>query len=95
MNAPKILSVQAMENKKLLVKFVNSVDKVYDCAQLLGFEMFQLLKNDALFKSVKVDPGGYGISWNDDADLSEYELWTNSVEIVMTSEGKTPFESGV
>ena len=85
MNAPKIFSVQALENKKLLVKFVNGAEKVYDCAQLLGVEMFQLLKNDAFFKSVKVDPGGYGISWNDDADLSEYELWTNGVEVVLAS----------
>ena len=85
MNAPKILSVQALENKKLLVKFVNGVEKVYDCAQLLNFDMFEILKNDALFKSVKVDLGGYGISWNDNADLSEYELWTNSVEVAMAS----------
>jgi hypothetical protein len=83
MNAPKILSVQALENKKLLVKFVNGVVKIYDCTQLLNLEMFQILKNEALFKFVKVDSGGFGISWNDDADLSEYELWTNSVEVVM------------
>ena len=82
MNAPKILSVQALENKRLLVKFVNGVEKIYDCSPLLNIEMFQALKNEAFFKSVKVDSGGYGISWNDDADLSEYELWTNSVETV-------------
>ena len=27
------------------------------------------------FRAVRVDPGGYGISWSDDIDLSEYELW--------------------
>jgi len=80
MEAPKILSVQALENKKLSVKFENGIEKVYDCAPLLGIAMFQLLKNDAFFKSVKVDAGGYGISWNDDVDLSEYELWANGVE---------------
>jgi hypothetical protein len=48
--------------------------------------MFELLRNEAFFKAVKVDPGGYGISWSDDADLSEYELWTNSVEVVRESE---------
>ena len=85
MNAPKILSVQALENKKLLVKFVNDVEKIYDCNPLLSLDMFEVLKNDAFFKAVKVDSGGYGISWNDDADLSEYELWTNSVEIVKES----------
>jgi hypothetical protein len=82
MNVPKILSVKALENKKLLVKFANGVEKIYDCTQLLDLEMFQVLKNDAFFKVVKVDSGGFGISWNDDADLSEYELWTNSVEVV-------------
>ena len=45
--------------------------------------MFEVLKNDAFFKSVQADSGGYGISWNDDADLSEYELWTNGVEVAM------------
>jgi hypothetical protein len=85
MNAPKILAVQVLENKKLLVKFVNGVEKIYACAQLLDIEMFQQLKNDAFFKSVKFDSGGYGISWDDDADLSEYELWANGVEVVKAS----------
>ena len=85
MNAPKILSVQALENKKLLVKFVNGVEKIYDCTLLYNLDMFQVLKNDAFFRSVKVDSGGCGISWNDDADLSEYELWENGVEIVKGS----------
>ena len=85
MNAPKLLSVQALDNKKLLVKFVNGVEKIYDCNPLLGLDMFEVLKNDAFFKAVKVDAGGYGISWNDDTDLSEYELWTNSVEVVKES----------
>jgi hypothetical protein len=86
MNAPKLLSVQALENKRLLVKFVNGIEKVYDCTPLLSLEMFEVLKNEAFFKAVQVDPGGYGISWSDDADLSEYELWTNSVEVVRESE---------
>ena len=83
MEAPKIVSVQALEAKKLLVKFVNGIEKIYDCTPLLGMDMFEVLRNDAFFKSVKVDSGGYGISWNDDTDLSEYELWTNGVEVVM------------
>lgn len=86
MNVPKILSVHALENKRLLVKFVNGMEKIYDCTPLLSREMFELLKNEAFFKAVKVDAGGYGISWSDDADLSEYELWTNSVEVVRESE---------
>ncbi len=82
MTTPKILSVQALENKKLLVKFINGIEKIYDCSQLLNLEMFQILENEAFFKAVKVDSGGYGISWNDDSDLSEYELWINGAEHV-------------
>lgn len=86
MNAPKILSVRALGNKKLLVTFDNGVEKIYDCAQLIGVETFRLLKTEAFFKSVKVDAGGYGVSWNDDVDLSEYELWINGVEFVLTAQ---------
>ena len=85
MNTQKILSVHVLENKKLLIKFFNGVEKIYDCAPLLNLEMFKFLKNEAFFNTVKVDAGGYGISWNDDADISEYELWTNGVEIEMVS----------
>ena len=81
MNAPKVSSVQPLDGKKLLVKFINGVEKIYDCNSICKLEMFHLLKNEAFFKSVKADPGGYGISWNDDMDLSEYELWNNGLEI--------------
>ena len=83
MNTLKIESVKALEDKHLLVKFENGMEKVYDCNQLLEMEPFQILKNDVFFKSVKVDAGGYGISWNDEVDLSEYELWTNSEALVL------------
>lgn len=88
MDAPKIQSVKPLEGKQLLVKFVNGVEKIYDCNQLLHLEVFQLLNNDAFFKLVKVDSGGYGISWNDDVDLSEHELWVSGKELaeVMVSD---------
>ena len=80
MTAPKIQSVQPLEGKQLLVVFANGVRKIYDCHQLMHLEPFKAFENEAFFKSVKADPGGYGISWNDDVDLSEYELWVNSKE---------------
>lgn len=81
MSAPRIQSVTPRAERQLLVRFANGVEKTYDCNPLLHLEMFQLLKNEAFFKSVKADPGGYGVSWNDDADLSEYELWVNGEEL--------------
>ena len=82
MSIPKIVSVSHQEDKKLLVKFNNGVEKIYDCKQILHLDAFQLLNTEAFFKAVQVDTGGYGISWSDEVDLSEYELWTNSVEVV-------------
>lgn len=83
MEIPQIASVHPQEDKKLLVKFINGVEKIYDCEQILHLNAFQLLHNEAFFRAVKVDAGGCGISWNDDIDLSEYELWTNGVELVI------------
>lgn len=81
MNAPRIESVTPLEGKRLLVAFVNGVQKVYDCQRILNLDRFRLLKYQAFFKAVTVDPGGYGVSWDDEMDLSEYELWNNGVEV--------------
>lgn len=81
MGIPKIKAVEPLEEKRLLVTFDNEVHKIYDCRDILKLDRFQLLHHDAFFKAVKVDRGGYGISWNDDKDLSEYELWNNGVEM--------------
>lgn len=80
MTVPRIKTVVPLKGKRLLVTFDNGVQRAYDCQALLNLERFQLLKHEAFFKSVTVDPGGYGISWNDEIDLSEYELWSNGVE---------------
>lgn len=81
MNAPRIKSVKPLKERRLLVTFANGVQKVYDCQPLLNLERFRLLKYEAFFKAVTVDPGGYGISWDDEMDLSEYELWNKGVEV--------------
>ncbi|MDX9979632.1 MAG: DUF2442 domain-containing protein [Lentisphaeria bacterium] len=74
---PKIASVQAAEKMRLLVTFRNGEGRIYDCRQLLSRSRFHLLADPGFFRAVKVDAGGYGVSWNDDLDLSEYELWTH------------------
>lgn len=74
---PKIQDVAPLTDKRLLVTFKNNVKKVYDCLPLLDDENFKPLINDGLFKSVKTDKHGYGVSWNDQLDLSESELWLN------------------
>ncbi|MGA2033519.1 MAG: DUF2442 domain-containing protein [Thermoguttaceae bacterium] len=72
---PGIAGVEPVGQAELLVRFENGVEKTYDCRPLLGRPQFRLLADAAFFRAVRVDPGGYGISWSDDIDLSEYELW--------------------
>ena len=73
----KIKAVQPTGEARLLVTFESGTKKVYDCSSLLSRPQFHLLASPAFFNAVQVDPGGYGISWSGDIDLSEYELWTN------------------
>lgn len=75
MRYPKIKSVSTVDDRTLLVEFENGIKKKYDISPLLEKELFAPLNDPALFRAVKVDQGGYGIVWNSDIDLSEYELW--------------------
>lgn len=74
---PKVKSVQPQPEKRLLVTFDNGTRKVYDCNPLLQSEVFALLQDEWLFRTVHADAGGYGISWTEELDLSEAELWEN------------------
>ena len=44
------------------------------------------LCNKAFFNTVHIANGGYGVIWNDDLDLSEFELWMKGVEVSNVSE---------
>jgi hypothetical protein len=74
---PKVEAVTPLPGKKLRVRFVGGETKVYDCRPLIEQEPFSALQNESFFRQVKVDVGGYGISWSDCIDLSESELWIN------------------
>ena len=83
----KVKNVAALDNYLLSVSFVEGVTKIYDVKPLFKkWDVFNRLKEGHLFYDVQVDQGGYGVSWNDDIDLSCDELF---------SEGKTvesPFD---
>ena len=75
MNFPKIHSAKAIDDHTLLIEFNNSDKKIYDITSLLEKEMFTPLKDFAFFRNVQVENGGYAIYWNENIDISEYELW--------------------
>ena len=85
----KIKSVTPLADYILSVQFSEGVTKRYDVQPLFDkYPMFLPLKNDpALFSSVEVDIGGYGIIWNDDIDIACDELFYNGKTV------QTPFDA--
>ena len=77
MKAHRVVSARAIDDHTLLIEFENSEHRRYDITPLLEKDMFSPLRDPELFKSVKVDQGGYAVVWNNEIDLSEYELWQN------------------
>jgi hypothetical protein len=78
---PKAKEVAALPGHQLRVRFDNGETRLYDFSAHLNLEMFHLLKNEALFRAVHVDAGGYGISWTDDMDIAASELWLNGTPL--------------
>lgn len=72
---PRLKAVEPIERKKLRVTFVDNTIKIYDCTHLLDKEPFSLLRDEAFFRCVHVEPHGYAVVWNDQVDLAESELW--------------------
>lgn len=76
-----VKAVEAEPDFVLTVDFEDGSRKKYDIKPLFGkWEAFEDLRNiRGLYPLVKVDPGGYGISWNDDIDLASEELWEHGM----------------
>jgi hypothetical protein len=84
----KVKAVSALPDYRLSVQFSEGITKIYDVKPLFHkWPSFQTLQDHPeLFTGVEVDPGGYGIIWNDDLDLSCDELYYNGETV------KTPFD---
>ena len=79
----KIQSVTPRSALVLLVEFQDGSTREYDVKPLLKkWPVFQMLDYvPGLFAQVRVDAGGYGVSWNDDIDLACDELYHNGVPV--------------
>ena len=78
----KVAGVIPLKEMELLVLFENGVIKKFDVKPLVhDFPEFALLRDPAIFQLVRVEPGGYGVSWNDELDCSEGELWKHGIDI--------------
>jgi hypothetical protein len=79
MKYPQIHKARTIDDTTLAIEFTNREVKKYDIRHLLETPMFSPLRQPAFFRNFKVEPGGYAIVWNEEIDISEYELWKNGV----------------
>ncbi|MCL2043336.1 MAG: DUF2442 domain-containing protein [Treponema sp.] len=74
-----VKSVDPLPDFNLHIIFNNGDAKIYDVKPMINkheaFQAFYLTYK--LFEQVKIDGGGYGVSWNEDIDLSCNELFYN------------------
>lgn len=78
---PRIHKARTIDDTTLVIEFTNQEVKKYDIRPLLATPTFSPLQQPAFFRNFKVEPGGYAIVWNEDIDISEYELWKNGVPL--------------
>ena len=82
----KINSISATKDFRLIAHFWSGETKIYDMESIFKrWAIFRKLKDKPEdFFEVKVDEGGYGVSWSDDLDLSAEEIWANG-EMIYTN----------
>ena len=94
MDRVKVLSATPLADMRLLIVFSNQVVKLFDVRQIVAdYPEYADLENDDLFSLVKVEAGGYGVSWTSDLDASEGELWENGLELPLRPEDLSAFDS--
>ena len=88
----KLNHVVPLEDYRLLAQFVEGVSKIYDVKPVFDeIPVFQQLKENDLFEKAHVGPGGYGVIWNDEIDLSCEELFYGGTDIATPFDGLVAF----
>lgn len=83
MCVPKIKDIKVFPDQyTIVVLFDNKIIREINFTKKIEEDFYCDLKNKVLFSMVTIDAGGYGLSWNDDIDISEYELYHMPAKIL-------------
>ena len=74
----KAIEVKPLENYTLHVTFENGKSGVFDVKPYLQHIQFKDLKNEELFKTVKI--AGLSIAWDNGADICPDELYNGTID---------------
>lgn len=76
---PRIKEVEALDDFKLKIIYVNGEKKLYDMKKNLQYDFYKKLNNIAYFKMAKSVETT--IEWTDGEDIDPNELYNNSIKI--------------
>ena len=76
---PKAINVEPIENYELKIIFDNGEVKIFDVKPYFGHKVFEELKDEKMFNTVKV--AGLSIEWDNGADICPDELYNLSKNI--------------
>lgn len=76
---PKAINVEPIEYYELKVTFENGEIRIFDVKPYFGHRVFDELKDEKMFKTVKVK--GLSIEWENGADICPDELYNLSKKI--------------
>ena len=71
--SPKAINVEVIDNYELKVTFDNGEIKIFDVKPYFGHKVFDELKDEKVFKTVRVK--GLSIGWDNGADICPEELY--------------------
>ena len=74
-----VTKVIPVENYKLILKFKNGEEKIFDMAPYLETGIFKELKDEALFKTAHVSFDT--VEWANEADIDPETLYHDSVAL--------------
>ena len=80
-----ITDVQPKDDLRIIATFADGEIVSFDVKSLFEkHPAFRLLENKELFRNVRIDGLGYGVSWNDEIDLSSDGIYLRGEHIGKT-----------
>ena len=76
----KIVSVEASNDMKLLLKYNTGETKLFDAAPYATGGWFGELRDPHYFSKVRLLPDGSGIEWPEGQDIAPHELYELGVD---------------
>lgn len=74
---PEVISALPLDDTRVLVKFSNGENRIFDMSPYFEFPVFQALKSPRFFRCVRVEHGT--LTWPNDADLCPETIYAKSI----------------